>query len=308
MIFRRSLQHVTSRESYLSGDAHPAAFEGATINPARMVSLAQSIEPDAIPPAGPHRRHRGGSRHRGRRLLRRRASPSSSSTRPAAIARIWRSKAGDADDDRLGGGDPRPERPAARLPLAPAPGRPGEGHDRAAPATAPARRSPSTGTTPSSSPTTTPIDHRPRRHRRLRLERRPRQRPGDPLLVLPPDREAPLRARPRTAPRASPRSTTPNPAPTPTPTRSSFPAPTGATTSPTTPAARLPGWTRVRGDRAARPEAFDADGRRLPDPRRPRRRGRGRSPIRSAATPTTAGSWSRRSMPPPSSGLLRRSM
>ena len=50
MIFRRSLQHVTSRESYLSGDAHPAAFEGYTINPARMVSLAQSIKPDAIPP------------------------------------------------------------------------------------------------------------------------------------------------------------------------------------------------------------------------------------------------------------------
>jgi hypothetical protein len=50
MIFRRSLRHVTSRESYLSGDAHPAAFEGTSINPARMVSLAQSIEPDAIPP------------------------------------------------------------------------------------------------------------------------------------------------------------------------------------------------------------------------------------------------------------------
>ena len=50
MIFRRSLQHVTSRESYFSGDAHPAAFEGYTINPARMVSLAQSIAPDAIPP------------------------------------------------------------------------------------------------------------------------------------------------------------------------------------------------------------------------------------------------------------------
>jgi len=50
MIFRRSLRHVTSREAYLSGDAHPAAFEGASINPARMVSLAQSIAPDAIPP------------------------------------------------------------------------------------------------------------------------------------------------------------------------------------------------------------------------------------------------------------------
>ncbi len=51
MIFRRSLQHVTSRDGYLSGDANPAAFEGYAINPARMVSLAQSIAPDAIPPA-----------------------------------------------------------------------------------------------------------------------------------------------------------------------------------------------------------------------------------------------------------------
>ncbi len=51
MIFRRSLQHVTSRESYLSGDAHPAVFEGGAVNPARMVSLAQSIKADAIPPA-----------------------------------------------------------------------------------------------------------------------------------------------------------------------------------------------------------------------------------------------------------------
>ena len=50
MIFRRSLRDVTSRESYFSGDANPAVFEGGAINPARMVSLAQSIKADAIPP------------------------------------------------------------------------------------------------------------------------------------------------------------------------------------------------------------------------------------------------------------------
>ena len=49
MVFRRSLRNVTSRASYFSGDAHPAAFEGYDINLARMVSLANSIEPDAIP-------------------------------------------------------------------------------------------------------------------------------------------------------------------------------------------------------------------------------------------------------------------
>jgi hypothetical protein len=49
MVFRRSLQNVRSREAYLGGDAHPAAFEGYQINLARMVSLAQAIAPDAIP-------------------------------------------------------------------------------------------------------------------------------------------------------------------------------------------------------------------------------------------------------------------
>jgi len=50
MVFRRSLQPITSRELYFSGAAHPAAFEGYAINLARMVSLANSIEADAIPP------------------------------------------------------------------------------------------------------------------------------------------------------------------------------------------------------------------------------------------------------------------
>jgi hypothetical protein len=49
MVFRRSQQQVTSRELYFSGAAHPAAFEGYNVNAARMVSLANSIAPDAIP-------------------------------------------------------------------------------------------------------------------------------------------------------------------------------------------------------------------------------------------------------------------
>jgi hypothetical protein len=49
MVFRRSQQSVTSRESYFSAAAHPAAFEGYQINLARMVSLANAIAPDAIP-------------------------------------------------------------------------------------------------------------------------------------------------------------------------------------------------------------------------------------------------------------------
>ena len=49
MVFRRSLQNVRSREGYFSGDAHPAAFEGWQINPARMVSLANAIREGDIP-------------------------------------------------------------------------------------------------------------------------------------------------------------------------------------------------------------------------------------------------------------------
>lgn len=92
MIFRRSLQHVTSRESYFSGDAHPAAFEGYTINPARMVSLAQSIEPDAIPPEV---RIRVTAEDLGREGVDYFGTGLSEQLfdTPSAIARIWRSKA-----------------------------------------------------------------------------------------------------------------------------------------------------------------------------------------------------------------------
>ena len=49
MVFRRSLQNVRSRDAYFSGDAHPSAFQGWQINPARMVSLANSIAEADIP-------------------------------------------------------------------------------------------------------------------------------------------------------------------------------------------------------------------------------------------------------------------
>ena len=198
MIFRRSLQHVTSREGYFSGDAHPAAFEGYTINPARMVSLAQSIEPDAIPPevriaVTAEELGLEGVDYFGEGL-----SEQLFDT-PGAIARIWRSKAAtrtmtvsaaETRDPngrpldfhwRLLQGDPE------RVTIEPLRGRhQRDDHPRLARPLRHLRGQ--------------PRDHVPRRHRRLRLERRPRQRPGDPLLVLPPEREAPHRARPRRRP------------------------------------------------------------------------------------------------------------
>ena len=248
----------------MSGDAHPAAFEGYTINPARMVSLAQSIEPDAIPPevriaVTAEELGIEGVDYFGEGL-----SEQLFDT-PGAIARIWRSKAGDADDDRLGGGDPRPERPAARIPLAPAPGRPGKGHDRAL---------------------------------RGRHQRDDHPRLARPLRHL---RGQPGRPRPASTSASSPRTASTTSAPAilswyfpPSEKRRTEPGPDGAPriaaidhTNPgrayadpiLVPRAdwrddfaydaggTLLGWTRVRGDRPT--EAFDAEGRRLPDPGNP---------------------------------------
>jgi hypothetical protein len=49
-VFRRSQRSVLSREDYFSGLAHPSAFPFHEIGLARMVSLANSIAADAIPP------------------------------------------------------------------------------------------------------------------------------------------------------------------------------------------------------------------------------------------------------------------
>ena len=48
MIYRRA--RVPSREAYLSGAAHPSVFNAEGLVPGRMVSLANSIVPDAVPP------------------------------------------------------------------------------------------------------------------------------------------------------------------------------------------------------------------------------------------------------------------
>jgi hypothetical protein len=92
MVFRRSLRNVTSREDYFGAAAHPAAFEGFNINLARMVSLANSIEPDAIPAevriaVVEEEQGAEGVDYFGEGL-----SEQLFDT-PGAIARIWRSKA-----------------------------------------------------------------------------------------------------------------------------------------------------------------------------------------------------------------------
>ena len=209
MIFRRSLQHVTSRESYFSGDAHPAAFEGYTINPARMVSLAQSIEADAIPPEVRIAVTAEELGHEGVDYFGAGLSEQLFDT-PGAIARIWRSKAAtrtmtvsaaETRDPngrplefhwRLLQGDPE------KVTIEPSGGRhQRDDHPRLA---RPLRHLRGQSR-----------DHVPRRHRRLRLERRPRLAPrrSSPGTSPRPRSAAPRRA--PTAPRAPPRSTTRTP-------------------------------------------------------------------------------------------------
>ncbi len=86
MVFRRAQTTVRSRAAYLSGAAHPTAFDKSAINPTRMMALAQSLAPETIPPQvvlqveSEDFRPRAGLAGRSERLF----------DTPAAIARIWR--------------------------------------------------------------------------------------------------------------------------------------------------------------------------------------------------------------------------
>jgi hypothetical protein len=93
MVFRRSLQHIQSRDAYFTGAAHPVVFQRPQINAARMVSLANSIQPGDIPAQVRLRMEveepmREGVDFFGQGLSEQLFEP------PGAIARIWRAKAG----------------------------------------------------------------------------------------------------------------------------------------------------------------------------------------------------------------------
>lgn len=91
MVFRRSLQNVRSRETYFSGTAHPAVFSGREINLARMVSLANSITAEAIPPETRIRVESEDQAVEGVDFFGDGLSEQLFDT-PQAAARIWRSK------------------------------------------------------------------------------------------------------------------------------------------------------------------------------------------------------------------------
>ncbi len=51
MIYRRGRRGMGSRQAYLSGPAHPSAFTADAILPEAMISIAQALNPEDIPPA-----------------------------------------------------------------------------------------------------------------------------------------------------------------------------------------------------------------------------------------------------------------
>jgi len=93
MVFRRSLQAVTSSALYHSAAAHPAAHAGFQINLARMVSLAQSIAPEAIPAEARLRVVEEAPATEGIDFFGEGLSEVLFDT-PSAIARVWRAGAG----------------------------------------------------------------------------------------------------------------------------------------------------------------------------------------------------------------------
>lgn len=50
MIFRQSNKMVQKPEDYLTGQAHPTVFDGAQVDPVRMVKLAQEMTTEVLPP------------------------------------------------------------------------------------------------------------------------------------------------------------------------------------------------------------------------------------------------------------------
>lgn len=83
MVYRRSRAPVLSRAAYLNGAAHPSVFDGAEVNGARAVTLANAMAADAIPPLV---------------TLDVLEESWTAAERffdtPAAVARIWRAEAG----------------------------------------------------------------------------------------------------------------------------------------------------------------------------------------------------------------------
>lgn len=93
MILRRTRKGITSDATYFQPSAHPTAFDAESLRPAAMVALAQAIRPDQIPPMVQLDVVLDLQATPGVDYLARNLSEQLYTT-PGAIARVWRSFAG----------------------------------------------------------------------------------------------------------------------------------------------------------------------------------------------------------------------
>jgi len=93
MVYRRARVGVRSRAAYLSGAAHPSVFDAGDIDLVRMVGLANAIAPDAVPPAIRLQVIRDMAAREGVDYFGQGMDEVLFDT-PSAIARVWRSRAG----------------------------------------------------------------------------------------------------------------------------------------------------------------------------------------------------------------------
>lgn len=93
MILRRTRKGITSDAAYFSPSAHPSAFDGESLRPAAMVSLASAIRADQIAPMVELDVIQDLQASPGVDYLARNLTETLFTT-PGAIARVWRSFAG----------------------------------------------------------------------------------------------------------------------------------------------------------------------------------------------------------------------
>lgn len=93
MVYRRARVGVRSRAAYLSGAAHPSVFDGRDIDLLRMVGLANAIAPDNVPAVVRLHMLRDLKAREGVDYFGQGLSEVLFDT-PSAIARVWRSRAG----------------------------------------------------------------------------------------------------------------------------------------------------------------------------------------------------------------------
>jgi hypothetical protein len=94
MIFRASNKHLKGPNEYLTGKAHPTVFEGAWVDPLKMVKMAHGIELKTIPPLAQIKVVDEEKPVYGRDYFEPSGLTEKLADTPCVVARIWRGKEG----------------------------------------------------------------------------------------------------------------------------------------------------------------------------------------------------------------------